>query len=118
MSGITQAQLSEEQKSWRKDNPFGFIARCMKNTDRSINVMLWGQIIFEDLLSTLPKVKFVPPLFQPNVHPSGTECLSLLDEEKIGDLLLQIIKSFQEYRICKMIQISFIFTTFRINRCY
>lgn len=26
--------------------------------------------------------KFAPPLFHPNVYPSGTICLSILDEEK------------------------------------
>jgi hypothetical protein len=26
--------------------------------------------------------KFSPPLFHPNVYPSGTVCLSILDEEK------------------------------------
>lgn len=26
--------------------------------------------------------KFTPPLFHPNVYPSGTICLSILDEEK------------------------------------
>ncbi len=26
--------------------------------------------------------KFTPPLFHPNVYPSGTVCLSILDEEK------------------------------------
>ena len=26
--------------------------------------------------------KFDPPLFHPNVYPSGTVCLSLLDEDK------------------------------------
>ena len=26
--------------------------------------------------------KFEPPIFHPNVYPSGTVCLSLLDEEK------------------------------------
>lgn len=26
--------------------------------------------------------KFDPPLFHPNVYPSGTVCLSILDEEK------------------------------------
>merc|ERR1739838_1109635 len=42
-----------------------------------------GQIIFkDDFPTTPPKVKFVPPLFHPNVYPSGTVCLSLLDEEK------------------------------------
>lgn len=30
---------------------------------------------------TLPG-KFTPPLFHPNVYPSGTVCLSILDEEK------------------------------------
>ena len=27
-------------------------------------------------------MKFVPPLFHPNVYPSGTACLSILDGEK------------------------------------
>ena len=29
-----------------------------------------------------PKCKFVPPLFHPNVYPSGTVCLSILNEEE------------------------------------
>jgi hypothetical protein len=33
------------------------------------------------LLNLLPG-KFTPPLFHPNVYPSGTVCLSILDEEK------------------------------------
>ena len=119
MSGIAQARLSEERKCWRKDHPFGFIARPMKNADGTMNLMLWeygipgkkgtpwegglykGQIIFkDDFPTTPPKVKFVPPLFHPNVYPSGTGddnlvnlgfncfnifilvCLSILDEEK------------------------------------
>ena len=36
----------------------------------------------DDYPSTPPKCKFEPPLFHPNVYPSGTVCLSLLDEEK------------------------------------
>ena len=32
-----------------------------------------GEIIFkDDFPSTPPKVRFVPPLFHPNVYPSGT----------------------------------------------
>merc|ERR1712059_25770 len=77
------------------------IARPMKNTDGTMNLMLWeygipgkkgtpwegglykGQIIFkDDFPTTPPKVKFDPPLFHPNVYPSGTVCLSILDEEK------------------------------------
>ena len=58
MSGIAQARLSEERKCWRKDHPFGFIARSfpisnvdfqdqidcfrpMKNADGTMNLMLW-----------------------------------------------------------------------------
>merc|ERR1711872_1211999 len=82
-------------------HPFGFIARPMKKGDGTMDLMLWefgipgkkgtpwegglykGKIIFkEDFPTTPPKVQFVPPLFHPNVYPSGTVCLSILDEEK------------------------------------
>jgi len=29
-----------------------------------------------------PKCKFTPTLFHPNIYPSGTVCLSILNEEK------------------------------------
>jgi ubiquitin-conjugating enzyme E2 I len=41
MSGIAQARLSEERKAWRKDHPFGFIARPSKNPDGTMNLMIW-----------------------------------------------------------------------------
>ncbi|KAG6820640.1 SUMO conjugating enzyme Hus5 [Arthromyces matolae] len=34
------------------------------------------------LIMTFPEGKFTPALFHPNVYPSGTVCLSILDEEK------------------------------------
>ena len=103
MSGTAQARLSEERKAWRKDTPLGFFAAPMKNTDGTLNLMLWefgipgkkgtpweggmykGQMIFtDDYPRTPPKVRFVPPLFHPNVFaaPSGTVCLPLLDEQR------------------------------------
>jgi ubiquitin-conjugating enzyme E2 I len=36
----------------------------------------------EDYPATPPKCRFDPQLFHPNVYPSGTVCLSLLDENK------------------------------------
>lgn len=36
----------------------------------------------DDYPSAPPKCRFEPPLFHPNIYPSGTVCLSLLDEEK------------------------------------
>ncbi|KAI9555201.1 hypothetical protein GHT06_017716 [Daphnia sinensis] len=101
MSGIAIARLSEERKGWRKDHPFGFVARPTKNPDGTLNLMNWEcaipgkkstpwenglyklRMIFkDDYPSSPPKCKFEPPLFHPNVYPSGTVCLSLLDEEK------------------------------------
>ena len=37
--------------------------------------------VFQNVLIK-PKCKFEPPLFHPNVYPSGTVCLSILDEDK------------------------------------
>jgi len=46
-----------------------------------------------------PKCKFVPVIFHPNIYPSGTVCLSILDAEKdwrpsltLKDILLGIQK--------------------------
>lgn len=36
----------------------------------------------DDYPTSPPKCQFVPPLFHPNIYPSGTVCLSLLDETK------------------------------------
>jgi ubiquitin-conjugating enzyme E2 I len=38
---IARARLSEERKEWRKDHPFGFHAKPMKNADGSVNLMKW-----------------------------------------------------------------------------
>ncbi|MFH4984493.1 hypothetical protein AB6A40_011202 [Gnathostoma spinigerum] len=101
MAGIAASRLQEERKAWRKDHPFGFIARPVKNSDGTMNLFQWEcaipgskgtiwegglyklRMIFkDDFPSTPPKCKFEPPLFHPNVYPSGTICLSLLDESK------------------------------------
>jgi ubiquitin-conjugating enzyme E2 I len=36
----------------------------------------------EEYPSKPPKCKFVPPLFHPNVYPSGAICLSILNEDE------------------------------------
>lgn len=41
MSGIALGRLAEERKSWRKDHPFGFIAKPTKNQDGTLNLMNW-----------------------------------------------------------------------------
>ncbi|KAK9764212.1 SUMO conjugating enzyme Hus5 [Basidiobolus ranarum] len=101
MSGICRARLAEERKQWRKDHPYGFYARPARNPDNSLDLMTWHvgipgkastpwengvyklvMAFTEDYPSKPPKCKFAPPLFHPNVYPSGTVCLSILNEDE------------------------------------
>ncbi|KJE93915.1 ubiquitin-conjugating enzyme E2I [Capsaspora owczarzaki ATCC 30864] len=98
---IAQQRLSEERKAFRRDHPFGFYARPATLPDGSMNMLEWEcgipgkkesdweggtyklrMLFSEDFPSLPPKCKFDPPLFHPNVFPSGTVCLSLLDADK------------------------------------
>ncbi|GMI17401.1 hypothetical protein TrLO_g9386 [Triparma laevis f. longispina] len=100
-AGIARGRLSEERKAWRKDHPYGFYAKPNSSGDGSSNLMCWTagipgkektdwegglykvQMEFsEEYPSKPPKCKFIPPLFHPNVYPSGTICLSILNEEE------------------------------------
>ncbi|KAJ3104080.1 E2 SUMO-conjugating protein ubc9 [Phlyctochytrium planicorne] len=94
-------RLTEERKQWRKDHPYGFWAKPDKNADNTMNILSWKVGIpgkagtpWENGVYTMsitfpdeyphkpPKCKFEPPLFHPNVYPSGTVCLSILNEEQ------------------------------------
>ncbi|CAO3589240.1 unnamed protein product [Absidia cylindrospora] len=116
--GIARSRLMEERKQWRKDHPHGFFARPARNPDNTLNVMQWNcgipgkdntpwenavyklLITFpEEYPSRPPRCQFVPPLFHPNVYPSGTVCLSILNEEegwKPAITLKQILTGIQD----------------------
>ncbi|KAJ3408026.1 E2 SUMO-conjugating protein ubc9 [Chytridiales sp. JEL 0842] len=100
-NSICVARLTEERKQWRKDHPYGFWAKPDKNADGSLNLMSWkvgipgkadtpweggvynlSMKFPEDYPQKPPKCAFTPPLFHPNVYPSGTICLSILNEEQ------------------------------------
>ncbi|RCI12688.1 hypothetical protein L249_1009, partial [Ophiocordyceps polyrhachis-furcata BCC 54312] len=89
------------RKQWRRDHPFGFFAKPTKTKEGVLDLKNWEcgipgkektiwegglfklMISFPDEYPTKPpKCKFVPPLFHPNVYPSGTVCLSILNEEE------------------------------------
>jgi len=99
--GIARGRLVEERRAWRKDHPINFWARPTAKEDGSSNIFIWDagvpgkegtdwegglykvRMEFSDEYpSKPPKCKFVPPLFHPNVYPSGTICLSILNEEE------------------------------------
>ncbi|VZI22034.1 unnamed protein product [Fusarium fujikuroi] len=98
---LCQNRLQEERKQWRRDHPFGFYAKPQRTKEGVLDVKNWEcgipgkentiwsgglfklTIAFPDEYPTKPpKCKFVPPLFHPNVYPSGTVCLSILNEEE------------------------------------
>ncbi|CAL4915292.1 unnamed protein product [Urochloa humidicola] len=99
-SGIARGRLAEERKAWRKNHPHGFVARPETLADGSANLMIWNCTIpgkqgtdweggyypltlhfSEDYPSKPPKCKFPQGFFHPNVYPSGTVCLSILNED-------------------------------------
>ncbi|KAK9448285.1 ubiquitin-conjugating enzyme/RWD-like protein [Limtongia smithiae] len=94
-------RLQEERKQWRKNHPFGFYAKPNKLADGKLDLMNWSvgipgkkgtlweggtytlTIIFPDEYPTKPpKCKFSPNFYHPNVYPSGTVCLSILNEDE------------------------------------
>ncbi|KAL5345979.1 hypothetical protein V496_03627 [Pseudogymnoascus sp. VKM F-4515 (FW-2607)] len=98
---LCQNRLQEERKQWRRDHPFGFYAKPQRNSQGLLDLKNWEcgipgkdktlwegglfkmSVIFPDEYPTKPpKCKFTPPLFHPNVYPSGTVCLSILNEEE------------------------------------
>ncbi|KAI3922435.1 hypothetical protein MKX01_039872 [Papaver californicum] len=98
--GIARGRLTEERKAWRKNHPHGFVAKPETAPDGSVNLMTWQCTIpgkpgtdweggyfpltlhfSEDYPSKPPKCKFPPNFFHPNVYPSGTVCLSILNED-------------------------------------
>ncbi|WEW55489.1 SUMO conjugating enzyme Hus5 [Emydomyces testavorans] len=103
MSTLCLNRLSEERKQWRRDHPFGFYAKPYRSPQGVLDLKRWEcgvpgkpktiwegglfklDIIFPDDRNELiitPPGKFGPPLFHPNVYPSGTVCLSILNEEE------------------------------------
>eukprot|EP00911_Craspedida_sp_UC1_P002573 UC1_evm1s1908 len=118
MTSIAVGRLSEERKQWRKDRPFGFVAKPHIKEDGTKDFLEWDCAIpgkagtdwehglyklklhfSEDYPIVPPKAVFIPPLFHPNVYPSGTVCLSILNADadwRPGITLKQILQGIQE----------------------
>ncbi len=95
--------MVQERKNWNRDHPHGFFARPQKNPDGTRNLMSWVagipgkkgtpweggiyklRITFpEDYPAKPPLCKFDPVIFHPNIYPSGTVCLNLLNAPPKG----------------------------------
>jgi ubiquitin-conjugating enzyme E2 I len=92
--------LAQERKNWRKDHPFGFVARPQTLADGSTDFMVWNcsfpgkkgtdweggtypvTIRFTaDYPSKSPECHMPEGFFHPNVYPSGKVCLSIINDE-------------------------------------
>ena len=102
MNTIAKERLISERKSWRKEHPFGYSAKPITLDDGcTTDIYKWeckipGPVdtaweggvyplimeFPEDYPNKPPRCKFNPPLFHPNVYPSGTVCLSILNEDE------------------------------------
>ncbi|WZN58575.1 ubiquitin-conjugating enzyme E2 [Chloropicon roscoffensis] len=98
---IAKGRITQERKRWRKDHPPGFFARPETKEDGSTNMFRWKchipgrkdtiweggyypiSIDFpEEYPQRPPKCKFSEGFYHPNVYPSGTVCLSILNEDE------------------------------------
>ncbi|PRT53342.1 SUMO-conjugating enzyme UBC9 [Wickerhamiella sorbophila] len=101
MSSLCLSRLQQERKNWRKDHPFGFSAKPVKDEKGGLNLQVWQAripgkkgtqweggvypVVLEfpqEYPTRPPKCKFDQGFYHPNVYPSGTVCLSLLNESQ------------------------------------
>merc|ERR1719240_600540 len=91
MSGMALERLANERKAWRRSHPFGFVAKPVKTSNGTTDLLTWTAKIpgkkgtewegglynlkmyfTEDYPNKPPKIQFTPVLFHPNVYPSGS----------------------------------------------
>ncbi|KAI5166482.1 ubiquitin-conjugating enzyme E2 I [Nematocida sp. AWRm78] len=94
----SEQRILQERENWRKDRPFGFVAKPQMRKDKTLDLFNWictipgpeGSPFFGQDLSlkieflssyptSPPVVKFVQNVFHPNVYNDGYICLDLLD---------------------------------------
>mmetsp|Transcript_20525 Transcript_20525/g.66639 ORF Transcript_20525/g.66639 Transcript_20525/m.66639 type:complete len:175 (+) Transcript_20525:55-579(+) len=101
---LARARLTAERKNWRKDHPYGFVAKPNTAADGSTDLFSWtlkipakeGSIwapgVFgatmhfaRDFPEKPPTVKFDKiggkTIFHPNVYTDGGVCLSIINPE-------------------------------------
>ena len=106
---LARARLQEERKAWRRDHPFGFVAKPSSRADGTQDLFTWdfdipakadsiwhpgvfgGKLVFdEDYPHRPPIARFDKiggkNLFHPNVFSDGQVCLSIINppESKHG----------------------------------
>lgn len=105
-----EQRILQERENWRKDRPFGFVAKPQMNPDKTLNLFKWVCTVpgpegspFEnhnlslvvDFFSTYPvtppQVKFTTKVFHPNVYVDGFICLDILNEAWASSMNIKTI---------------------------
>lgn len=100
-NNVQLTRLAQERKRWNKSSITGFIANPTKKKDGTLDMTKWRCIIPgpkgsiweegkyvmhidfpNDYPLKPPRCYFNPVLPHPNIYPSGTVCLSILNEEE------------------------------------
>ncbi|KAJ8538104.1 hypothetical protein K7X08_014644 [Anisodus acutangulus] len=124
---IACGRLADERKAWRKNHRHGFMEKPESDSDGSVNLMVWLCSIpgkpstdwegghypltmhfSEDYPSKPPKCKFPQGFFHPNVYPSGTVCLAILNEDSGWRPAITVKQIWWESKICSTSQIPMI----------
>ena len=96
---LATSRLAEERKKWRKDHPFGFVAKPRTLPDGTTDLLRWDAkipckegspwagglypltLVFPNTYPANAPIIAFPRGFQhPNVYDCGTVCLSLLGD--------------------------------------
>ncbi|EHY65478.1 hypothetical protein NERG_01085 [Nematocida ausubeli] len=105
-----EQRILQERENWRKDRPFGFVAKPQMKADKSLDLFKWNCIIpgpenspfaghnlsatvefFTTYPANPPQVKFTQQVFHPNVYSDGFICLDILDSEWSPSLNIKTI---------------------------
>lgn len=117
LNNVSRARLAVERKQWRKDHPFGFVAKPEALSDGETNWGTWKCLIpgkagtnweggmypvtlvfSDDYPAKAPECRFPAQFFHPNVYPSGKICLSIVNDAgwKPSISVKQILVGIQE----------------------
>ncbi|DBA94173.1 hypothetical protein WJX77_000326 [Trebouxia sp. C0004] len=116
--GVARGRLTVERKNWRKDHPYGFVAKPITKADGSVDLLHWKctipgkagtiwekglypvDLVFtESYPSKPPECRFPKGFFHPNVYPTGLVCLSIVNADngwKPAITVKQILTGIQE----------------------
>lgn len=105
-----QKRLLQERDNWRRDRPYGFVAKPQLNKKGILDMYKWScsfpgpegspfegltlslNLVFYDSYPVMPPdAIFTTPIYHPNVYPDGYICSNILSTEWSPSLNIKLI---------------------------